>query len=173
MRRKPFSGRSPIADRCRFSDSRFQKVRNGEAGVMSDGLNRRVRLITVSVWAHAAVLALHSAAHVGSGIWMTVPATIYIWVVIIIGPIAGWWLMRLGRLVVGSSIVATCMAGAFVFGGVNHFVFAGSDHVSTIPAGVWRVPFQASAVLLAFSEAAGAVVSIAGVRAFVHETRRR
>jgi hypothetical protein len=134
--------------------------------------NRRVTLITVTVWAHAAVVAIHGAAHVGSGIWLTVPATLYIWLVIIIGPIAGWWLMRSERPVLGSSIVAACMTGALVFGGLNHFVWAGIDHVSTIPPGVWRIPFQATAVLLAFTEAAGVVVAIVGVRASFPERRR-
>ena len=134
--------------------------------------NRHVTLITITVWVHAAVVAIHSAAHVGSGIWMAVPATVYIWLVIIIGPIAGWWLMRSDRPVLGSSIVAVCMMGALVFGGLNHFVWAGIDHVSAIPAGVWRIPFQATAVLLALTEAAGVVVGIVGVRAFFPERRR-
>src|SRR5437868_3522848 len=133
---------------------------------------RRFTLIAITVWAHAAVVVIHSAAHVGSGIWMAVPATVYIWLVIIIGPLAGWWLMRSERLVLGSTIVAACMTGALVFGGVNHFAWAGIDHVSTIPPGVWRVPFQVTAVLLAFTEAAGAVVGIVGVRASFPERRR-
>lgn len=134
--------------------------------------NRRVNLITITVWAHAAVVAIHSAAHVGSGIWMAVPATVYIWLVIIIGPIAGWWLMRSDRPVLGPSIVAACMMGALVFGGINHFVWAGIDHVSTIPPGVWRIPFVATAVLLAVTEAAGVVVGIVGVRASFSEGKR-
>ena len=82
--------------------------------MISVRLNRHVTLITTTVWVHAAVVAIHSAAHVGSGIWMAVPATVYIWLVIIIGPIAGWWLLRSGRPVLGSSIVAACMTGALV-----------------------------------------------------------
>ena len=134
--------------------------------------NRPVTLISITVWVHAAVVAMHAAAHVGSGIWMAVPATVYIWLVIIIGPIAGWWLMRSERAVLGSSIVAACMTGALVFGGINHFVWAGIDHVSTIPPGVWRIPFQATAILLALTEAGGVVVGIMGIGAFFPDRRR-
>ena len=76
------------------------------------------------------------------------------------------------EVTLGSSIVAACMTGALVFGGVNHFLSAGIDHISTTPAGVWRVPFQATAVLLALTEAAGAAASLAGVRRFVPERRK-
>jgi hypothetical protein len=133
---------------------------------------RRFTLIAITVRAHAAVVAIHAAAHVGSRISMAVPATVYIWFVIIIGPIAGWWLMRSERPVLGSSMVAACMTGALVFGGINHFVWAGTDHVSTIPPGIWRMPFQVTAVLLAFTEAAGVVAGIVGIRASIVERRR-
>jgi len=50
--------------------------------------------ITAAVWLHADVTAVHSAAHVRAGVWMSVPATVYIWLVIIVGPIAGRGLVR-------------------------------------------------------------------------------
>ena len=135
--------------------------------------NRRIGLITVTVWVHAAVVAAHSAAHVGASVWMPLPATLYIWLVIIIGPVAGWWLVRSGRPAAGSALVCGCMIGALVFGILNHFVWRGIDHVSTIRAGVWRLPFQLTATLLALIEAAGALAGATGLRALARTGRGR
>jgi len=124
---------------------------------------KRIGLIAATVWLHAAATAVHSAAHIGAGVWMSVPATVYIWLVIIIGPIAGWWLVRSGRACIGSVVVTVCMAGALVFGALNHFVFSGADHIDAIGPGLWHRPFQATAVLLAFSEALGVVAGLQGI----------
>jgi hypothetical protein len=51
------------------------------------------------------------------------------------------------------------MSGALLFGLWRHFIAQGPDHVMHLQAGPWRVPFQATAVLLAALEAAGAVVA--------------
>jgi hypothetical protein len=79
----------------------------------------------------------------------------FIWLVIEIGPIAGLVLVLLGRSS-GGWLVAATMVGALVFGVVNHFVLAGADRVDYV-TGPWRLPFAASAGVLAFIEAAGAV----------------
>ncbi len=134
---------------------------------------RPVALITASVWLHAAVTVVHSAAHIGTGVSMPLPAMVYIWSVIIIGPIAGWWLMRSAHAGWGCAIVAACMIGAFVFGALHHFVWPGADHVGSIVAGRWRAPFQASAVLLALTEAFGGTAALLGLRDGFHAGSRR
>jgi len=85
---------------------------------------------------------------------MSLAANVFIVVVIEIGPLAGLLLSR-SRPVSGGWIVAATMAGALVFGVVNHFVIAGADHVSHIPDD-WRVLFGTTAALLAITEVAGA-----------------
>jgi hypothetical protein len=127
-------------------------------------------LITLSVWVHAAVTGGHAAAHIGAGVLMPLPATLYIWLVIIIGPIVGWWLVRSGRVCAGSGVVGACMMGALLFGALNHFVWPGADRVDTIAAGMWRVPFQATAVLLALTETFGVIAGLYGVRACLRKT---
>ena len=69
-------------------------------------------------------------------------------------PNAGLWLMLLS------------MFGSFVFGCYHHFIELGTDNVSLIPAGDWRLAFQITAVLLAFIEAAGCILSIFALRTF-------
>src|SRR3954466_10600196 len=143
---------------------------NGPAPLRRD---RPGTLITLSVWAHAAVTGAHAAAHIGAGVWMPLPATLFIWLVIIAGPVAGWSLVRSGRVRAGSGVVSASMTGAFLFGILNHFVWPGMDRVDMIQAGMWRLPFQATAVLLALTEGFGAIAGLRGVRACAHERRRR
>ncbi len=65
-----------------------------------------------------------------------------------------WGRLRwLGGLLLFSSMLA-----ALLFGVIFHYVLPGPDHVASVPAGPWQLPFQLSAVLLALSEAIGAAV---------------
>ena len=85
---------------------------------------------------------------------MSLAANIFIVLVIEIGPLAGVLLSR-SRPVLGGWIVASTMAGALVFGVVNHFVIPGADHVAHI-RNDGRVLFTTTAALLAVTEVAGA-----------------
>jgi len=93
---------------------------------------------------------------------MSAAANVFIIVVIEIGPLAGLLLSR-SRPAAGGSIVAATMAGALVFGVINHFVLGGADHVSQVAAD-WRVLFASTATLLALTEIAGAGAAIFYVR---------
>ena len=67
----------------------------------------------------------------------------------------------------GAWIVAASMAGALVFGLVNHFIVDGSDHVTHVAA-EWRSLFGVTAALLVVSEAAGVAIGVwaaIGIRA--------
>jgi hypothetical protein len=55
------------------------------------------------------------------------------------------------------------MAGSFIFGFLNHFVFASPDHVAQV-ANQWRPLFATTAVLLALSEALGFGLALRLVR---------
>ena len=128
------------------------------------------RAVTTIVWIHAAAVAAHAAAHLGAAVALSPVATVYVWLVIIAGPLLGWWICKSGRPRAGSAIVACCMAGALIFGLWNHFLAAGADHInadhiSMIGAGPWQGPFRVTAIALAVVEAAG---TIAGVAAMVN-----
>jgi len=51
------------------------------------------------------------------------------------------------------------MAGALVFGLINHFIIDGSDHVAHVAA-AWRTQFSVTAALLVVLEAAGVAIGI-------------
>lgn len=111
---------------------------------------------------HLAISFVHGAAHSGAHVALSPAATAFVFVVILAGPVAGLALMRpAARL--GASLVALTMAGALVFGVLNHFIVPSGDHVAHVdPA--WRAMFAGTAVLLAVTELAGCGLAVAAMR---------
>jgi hypothetical protein len=117
-----------------------------------DGRSAR-RLLTIVVLGHLAVTLVHGGAHSGADVPMTLPANLFIYLVILAGPLAGLWLAR-SRPRAGGWLVAATMAGSLVFGIVNHFVISSPDHVNHVAA-EWRMLFASTAVLLVITEGIG------------------
>jgi hypothetical protein len=115
---------------------------------------KRARHILAGVvLSHLGITIVHGAAHAGADVPTTTAGTLFIALVIIAGPVAGLWLSR-SHPFAGGWVVATAMAGALVFGLVNHFVVIGPDHVSHV-AQPWRLLFATTAALLVIAEATG------------------
>jgi hypothetical protein len=122
-------------------------------------------VLAVIVLSHTAVCAVHGAAHVLAHVRTTPFIQLYIAIVIVVGPLAGLLLAR-RRPVAGGWIVAATMTGALVFGGINHFIIPGPDHVTRV-APEWQRLFASSAALLVITEIAGSAVGV------WYATRRR
>jgi hypothetical protein len=109
--------------------------------------------LTAIVAAHLIISIVHGAAHSGAHVLLSRVANLFVFVVILAGPLAGlaliWWAERLGEW-----IIAITMAGSFIFGFLNHFVFASPDHVAHV-ARQWRPLFTTTAVLLGLTEVLG------------------
>ena len=120
------------------------------------------RLLAAVVLGHLIVNFVHGAAHAGARIPMTLAANLFIWIVILAGPIVGLLISR-SRPIAGGWIVAATMAGSLVFGIVNHFVIVSPDHVGHV-AVEWRTLFAVTAVLLVVLEAAGVVAGATSAR---------
>ena len=116
-------------------------------------------LATIIVVAHLAVSLVHGAAHSGAAVPLSALQNVFVWVVILAGPLAALWMIRTGRPL-GPALLALTMGGSLVFGIVNHFVIESADHVAHITSDAWRLPFQVTAVALALLEAAGTAVGI-------------
>jgi hypothetical protein len=105
------------------------------------------------VLAHLAVSMVHGAAHNGAHVPMSLAANLFVFIVILAGPLVGlaisWRTERLGSL-----IVALTMAGSLAFGFVNHFVLDSPDHIRHVET-QWRMLFGTTAVLLAITEMMG------------------
>ena len=114
--------------------------------------------LSLVVAAHLVISALHGTAHNGAHVPLSAAGTLFVFAVIVAGPLVGvalmWWVER-----VGGWIVALTMAGSFIFGFLNHFVFASPDHVAHV-ATPWRPLFATTAVLLAVTEALGFVLAL-------------
>jgi hypothetical protein len=114
--------------------------------------------LAAAVVAHFIVSVVHGAAHVGAHVLLSSAATLYVFVVILAGPLIGLALMRLGQRI-GSWVIALALAGSLVFGLAYHFVFANPDHVAHVDP-PWRLLFATTAGLLSVTEALGCGLAI-------------
>jgi peptidoglycan/LPS O-acetylase OafA/YrhL len=115
--------------------------------------------LAVVILIHLAVSIIHGAAHSRAHVELSQAGSLFVIIVILIGPLVGLLLTWPARRI-GSWIVAITMAGSFLFGLVNHFLIAGDDHVLHVDP-QWRPLFAASAMILAAMELIGSVLAIA------------
>ncbi len=118
----------------------------------------RGQALAAVVLVHLAINIAHGRAHAGGQVPLSLPGTVFVYSVILAGPLVGLTLWR-RRPRLGGWTVAACMGGALVFGVINHFVIDGSDHVAHVAA-EWRQLFGITAALLVVCEAAGAAIGI-------------
>ena len=110
------------------------------------------------VLTHLVVSLVHGIAHAQAHVPLSPAANLFVFIVILAGPLAGLALTWPARRL-GSWVVAATLAGSLVFGLVNHFVLASPDHVAHV-APEWRPLFTATAILLAVTEALGSGLAI-------------
>ena len=112
--------------------------------------------------AHLGVSLLHGAAHTGAHVPLSAAATLFVYVVILAGPLAGlavsWAAERIGNW-----LVAGTMAASLAFGVVNHFMRDSPDQIGHV-APQWRPLFATTALLLAVIEAGTAVLALENIR---------
>ena len=124
--------------------------------------------LTGIVLLHLAISIAHGEAHSGAAIPLPLWATLFVYIVILAGPLAG--LALAGWSPAGGAwLVAASLGGALVFGVINHFVIAGPDHDDHVAA-AWRPLFRTTALLLIASEAVGVAV---GIGSAMRPTARR
>lgn len=119
---------------------------------------RRGALTVVVI--HAAVTTAHGAAHAQMHVDLPAAAMTFIVCVVMIAPLAALALLYSRWRHAGAALLALAMAGALVFGLWNHFLIQGADHVAHLAPSAWRLPFQVTAWLLLFTEAAGTVIGV-------------
>ena len=119
--------------------------------------------LTTAVLAHLAVSFVHGAAHASANVPLSLAANLFVYIVILAGPLIGLVLTWPAERI-GSWVIAVTMAGALVFGLVNHFVLSSPDHVAHVDP-QWRPLFTTTAVLLAVTEALALGLAIRLARA--------
>jgi hypothetical protein len=121
-------------------------------------VNAPRRWLIAIVLSHLAVSIVHGAAHDQAQVPLSPAANLFVFIVILAGPLVGLALTWPAERI-GSWLIAITMAGSLVFGVVNHFVLASPDHVAHVAAQS-RALFTTTAVLLALTEALGAGLAI-------------
>ena len=114
------------------------------------------------VIAHLGISLIHGAAHAQANVPMSPAANLFVFGVILAGPLIGLALALRSRRV-GGWVIGITMAASLVFGIVNHFVMASADHVAHVDPR-WQPLFAATAVQVAITEALGCAVAIRVVR---------
>jgi hypothetical protein len=114
--------------------------------------------LSAAVLLHLVISIVHGAAHAEAHVPLSRAANLFVFIVILAGPLAGLALTwRAERI--GNWLIAVTLAGSLVFGLVNHFALAGPDHVAHV-ARQWRPLFTTTAVLLALTEVLGSGLAI-------------
>ena len=121
------------------------------------------RWLTAAVLVHLVVSIVHGAAHSEAHVPLSRAANLFVFTVILAGPLVGLALASFSERI-GSRVIAVTMASALVFGCVNHFVLAGPDHVSEVAEG-WRTMFTTTAALLAAIEGLASALAVRIVHA--------
>ena len=118
--------------------------------------------MAATVLVHLLVSMIHGAAHTGASVPMSQAANLFVFVVILAGPLIGLGLSFRTKLY-GGVVVALTMGAALVFGVVNHFLIDSPDHISHI-ATTWSTLFVTTAVLLTITELLGLAIALRLVR---------
>ena len=112
---------------------------------------------------HFLIVLIHGVAHFQLEIFSSLWATVFIFAVIWIAPVLSLILLYKGQPNIGALLLFASMAGALIFGVYHHFIAVSSDHIAHAPPGIWLVPFQITAVLLALFEFLGAAVGLSAL----------
>ena len=127
---------------------------------MSGNSSSAWKWLTAVVLSHLVISFVHGAAHAQAHVPLSLPANLFVYIVILAGPLVGLGIVLPGlktwptRVRIGTWVIVVTMLGSLVFGLVNHFVLSSPDHVSHVDP-EWRLLFGTTAVLLAMTEALG------------------
>lgn len=118
--------------------------------------------LTGVVLAHLIISMVHGTAHSKAQVPLSLAANVFVFAVIVAGPLIGLGLAWPSRRL-GAWLIALTMAGSLVFGLVNHFVLASPDHITHVDPN-WRPLFTITAVLLAITEGLGSFLAVQSLR---------
>jgi hypothetical protein len=125
---------------------------------MTQARHQTAGWLIAAVLAHLLISIAHGTAHTRANVPLTPAANLFVFVVILAGPLLGLALMWASRRA-GAWLIAATMAGSLVFGVLNHFVFVSADHVTHVDP-QWQPLFGITAVLLALTEGLSAVLAL-------------
>lgn len=129
--------------------------------------DRAVRLVGALLALHLLAHGLHGVPHAAIPVVLGPSLTASVVLFMFVLPIVGFVLVWRGAEQLGVAVFSVAMAVSFSLAGVLHFVVSNPDHVASIPAGPWQLPFQITAALLIIPDAIGTVIGVKLWRDFV------
>ncbi len=110
--------------------------------------------LTTLVLIHLITILWHGDAHTILEIDLPVFKDLFVYVVILAGPIVGTTLMWTRFSALGTGLVALSMVGALVFGTYHHYILVSPDNIAHLPSGAdnAHAQFINSAALIAIIE---------------------
>ena len=123
-------------------------------------VSRPAKYATVIVVAHLLVNIAHGLAHHELRVGLDRPASVFVIVVVLVGPLLAMALVWTTKKRIGLILLSLSMFGSLLFGFYHHFLVASPDHVSLQPASAWGIAFVLTAYELLITEAIGAYVGI-------------
>lgn len=121
---------------------------------------RTLRTPGVALGLHLVVNVAHGVAHAAIPVSLAPWQWTFVVVVVFLGPVVAFELLRRGRAVVGATLFAVSMAASLAFGLVFHFGPPNPDHVHAVAGQPWAGTFRTTATLVAVSDAIGVLVGI-------------
>ena len=116
-------------------------------------------VITGLVAIHLAASIWHGSAHTQLAITLTPEQSLFVYVVIVMAPVAAAALVWTRHFSVGVWVLFLSMLGALLFGVYHHYIVVSPDNIGHLPSGspAAQSRFVASAAAIALLELASAL----------------
>ena len=116
--------------------------------------------ITILVLVHFMAALWHGDAHTVLEINLSAVKTLFIYLVIVLAPLAGAILLWTRYYFVGIAVVTISMASSLAFGVYHHYILISPDNIAHLPGGspADQAQFINSAALIALLELVSALV---------------
>lgn len=121
-------------------------------------MNRLERFFIGIVFAHLAVVLVHSVGHSELQIVPETADAVFIVSVIMVAPVAALAILWFHRLT-AAGVLAVAMVASFAYGLEGHFLGSGPDHVAVLESNPWTLLFVATAALLGALELLAVLVA--------------
>jgi hypothetical protein len=118
--------------------------------------------ISTLVVIHLIASLWHGDAHTVLDISLPGLKNLFVYVVIVAGPIAGAALIWTRHFALGAGLVAVSMVGALVFGVYHHYILISPDNIAHLPVGPAdaQTQFIDSAAFIAITELVTALLAV-------------
>ncbi|HET6669905.1 MAG TPA: hypothetical protein VFH15_06695 [Pyrinomonadaceae bacterium] len=131
-------------------------------------------VITAVVAVHLAASLWHGSAHSRLAIDLPAEKTLFVFIVILIAPIAAAALVWTRYFSIGLWVLFLSMLGSFLFGVYHHYLLVSPDNIAHLPAGSPEMhsQFITSAGVIALIELAAALFGAYSLGTYHAKSRR-